>query len=247
MKRILKLITTTCLALCLIFSICGRAYADYTYRSSDYVSVTKNKSYNKDGKYWMSFNLKCTTLTSSTVAFSAKLLNSSGKAVITWKAKEFSGGHSETLNFGTDFSKLSSGSYTFILTAALTYNSMSSTSKPSWNWKYTITHKSSSTVSFKGYEKVLNDEGEEQHKFTIGCKNAKGKTVILRIFDSNGQMVTLIEGPTLKSNDTSVWFKWNGYMDIGSGYKCTSGEYTVQAYFHGQKEVIEKTYNLRIH
>ncbi len=247
MKRILKLITTTCLALCLIFSFCGRAYADYTYPASDYVSVTKNKSYNKDGKYWMSFNLKCTTLSSSTVAFSAKLLNSSGKAVVTWNAKEFSGGQSETRSFGTNFSKLPSGSYTFVLTAALTYNSMSSTSKPSWNWKYTITHKSSSTLSFKGYEKILNDEGEEQHKFTIGSTKAKGKKVVLRIFDSDGGLVTLIEGPTLKNDDASTWFKWDGWSDIGGGYKCTPGKYTVQAYFQGQKEVIEKTYDLKIH
>lgn len=214
--------------------------------ASDFVSVSKNKSYNKDGKFWMSFNLQNVAASGSTVHFSAKVQNASGKTVFTWNGKTYGSGEGGTRNFGANYAKMPSGTYTFTLTAAAEHNAISNADKPKWTWKYNINHTAPSGLSFKSYEQTLNDSGAQRHKFTISSTGAKGRSIVIRILDSSGMLVWLKEGPEIKTDSSSTWFKWDGWSDIGSGYKCTSGEYTVHAYFSGDSNVIEKTYNLKI-
>lgn len=239
MKRAFKLVTTVCLSLCLIFSFGGQANALNTADVG--IEFAKNKSFNKDGKLYLSFTISGAR--ESPVAISAEVLNPSGKRVLKWKETEVGVLNKVTRNFGADYGNLPSGTYAFILTMRTTWTNHT------FQWKGNINNKSTkySALSFKSCEKVLDSNGRERHKFTINSIGGKGRTVAIRIFDSDGNMVTLIPSKELKSDNTDIWFKWNGYSDIGSGYKCSSGKYVVQAYFQGEEKVIEKEYNLRIY
>lgn len=238
MNQISKLTISICLAFCLIFTVCGQAQA---ITSSDLgIKLIKNKSYNKDGKFYMNFTITGASQSPSLVK--ADLYNSSGKKILYWDEYEVGVSSTVNRNYGANYSNLPSDVYTLVLSMKTTWDDHNFT------WKYNINHKSNkyAALSFKDYEKVLNSEGRELHKFRVNAIGGQGKKICLRIFDSNGSLVNLIEGPVMKSDNSNISFKWSGDSDIGGGYRCSSGKYTVQAYFQGEQKVIEKVYDLRI-
>lgn len=242
-KKFLKYIMSPLLVLLVMVQATVFVYAT---SSTEYMAVEIVAPYYKDGKLWMPRDLRRTTLSSSTIAFSAKLVNASGKVVGTWKEQEVTSQWTRR-NYNISTAGLASGTYTFHLIGKVTYNAYSDTNHPSWVWKQAINHKSSGSLTLKGYEKQLNDSGKEVHTFTVGYTGGVGKSVVMRIFDSQGNLVTLIQGNQIKAESGNRIFKWDGYSDIGSGYKCKPGKYTVQVYYSGHKEVVEKTYDLKIH
>ena len=238
MKLAMKFFTSICLAVILLFTLGGQAFA---VKSSDVgIKVVKNQSFTEKGLFYMSFTLTGASNTPTMV--SAFVKNAGGQTALRWKDYELWTGKTEKRNFPGNYSKLPTGKYTFVLQMKTVWSP-----NYTFQWKYDINHKQTiSALTFKGYEKMLAKNGLELHKFTINSIGSNGKRVVLRIFDSKGNLVWLQEGPVLKHDNSNTWFKWNGWSDIGGGYKCSSGKYTVQAYFQGGEKIVEKVYDLKI-
>lgn len=237
-KKIVAYILASLMAFSIMLPMPMTAYA---YTSSDFMKVSGYKSFKKDGKLWMSFNLENTNAVWSTdVEFSAKVVNSAGKTMFTWKPSKAKSNGGSRRDFAADYSKLPAGKYTFILHGQTTRDATKA-----WDWKYTINHNGPLKFAFKSCEKIRID-GQELHKFTLSQNGGKGNTMIFRIFDSKGGLITSMS-KKLSSNEGTVWFNWDGNCDIGGGYRCKSGKYTVQVYFSDDPTVIEKEYDLKIH
>jgi hypothetical protein len=208
-------------------------------KSSDYVSVTRRDSYNKNGNYYMVFYLS--SYTSKPLYVWGKSFNSAGKAVFTSNLLTLDAYSSGvTWSWGENYIALPAGKYTFKF-----YVSLSKTKFDGWYWSYTITVPEKPTFSYKSYEKVLID-GKLTNKFNIQCTNMKGQKLTLKIYDPYGDLVHLSEGPARKTNNEVGWFSWSGYNTVGERYRCPSGEYTLIITATGSSKVVEKTVNLKI-
>lgn len=198
--------------------------------AASFISMTKNDSFNKEGKYYMSFNLKNIDA-NRTMGFYAKLVDSSGKLIWDWKKKEYQPGVGGKQNYSANYSTLPAGTYTFLLYCYVANGELSMWYAPEAHWKYTITT-NGGAISFKDIDLVLNTDGSESYKFDISCINIKDKALTLQIFDESGNKVYSNTGSGRKTANEVGWFKWNGWPD-NNGLKCSSGLYTVKVSFPG--------------
>lgn len=212
-----------------------------TQSSSDYVKVTKNDSYNNDGKYYMKFTIESLPKAEAGLTISTKLLNSSGKQVDYWKTQWLNTGETNWWAFGSDYSQLPYGTYTFELTigaSTLDYGNLY------WTWRYSINNNApEASFSYKSYEAYYDDKGRYMHKISIQTKNMKGQKLYIKVYDEDGYLVHSNDGIERKTNDEVGWFSWDGYTN---GEKNPSGDYTFVITSSANKKVVEKTLNLKI-
>ena len=227
--------------LCMAMTFSSGLAIPVSAASTDYIIVTKNDSYNKDNKFWMSFNFQ--NLGVYEMIVKAKVLNSSGKEVISWKDYRLDFNESTTRSFGYDYNGMPTGKYTFVLNCV-------NLAGTGWNWKYTINHKNTPSISFKSHETYYDANGYYIHKFNIQCTNLKSQKLTIKIYDSEGNFIYNYTGNERKTNNEVGWFTWSGYIQTKSSSgetiitKYPSGEYTVVV--TGGGKTIEKTYNLKL-
>lgn len=213
--------------------------------SDDYVKLSKVKSYNENGLYYMVFKVKnCTS--DQDIYCSAKLINSAGKETATWNGFSIGAGKSKQISFNADYTQFPSGKYSFrvYVTTSKEYftnRTISGYEPYSWYWSYTINN-NSSKISIKSVTTVIGSDGIEKPRFNIQCTNIKGKALTLEIYDSDGDLVYKDTGPKRKTNNEVGWFTWDGWPSEG-GLRCESGKFTVKVYYSGGTP-IQKSYNL---
>lgn len=224
-KRLMSFLISLTMALSVVTSVATPVSA---MSSSDVATVTRNDSFKKDDKFYMSFNIK--NVNYDPIFYGAKLYNASGKVVFTWKEAFLAPGESIKRDYGADYANLPTGTYTFRIYVGGFYY-----------WNYKINHTNKSSISFKSYETYYADNGYYKHKFNIQCTGMKGTALTIKIYDAYGDFVYQYEGPKRKTNNEVGWFTWSGYQD---GVKLPSGEYTVIV--TGGGKTIQKTYKLNI-
>lgn len=212
--------------------------------SSEYVKVTKNDSFSKDGKYYMSFTIENLQKPvdigglniGEQLLVDVSITNSAGKRITSWNTLSITAGQKKSYNFGTDYSSLPSGTYILTLKVSAILAS------ESWKWTYKINHKApEASMSFKSYETYFDDNSNYMHKFKIQCCNMKGKELTFKAYNAKGDLVCTIPGVKRASNNETAWFAWNGY---NNGVKLASGNYTIV--ITGGGKTIRKTYKLEI-
>lgn len=207
--------------------------------SSSYVLVTKNNSFNKNGKFHMSFTTKNLDYSVPLIVW-AKVFNSSGKEVFGWGTKEYASGVVATRNYGADYNVLPSGKYTFKLFCSMGYGGVG------WNWAYTINHTKNESFNVTGFGKE-NVDGKLRYKWNIQCINLKGQKLTIKIFDSADNLVYQSTGPARGTHNETGWFTWSGTRNVGSSNKkCPSGTYLVQFTATSSNKVVEKEYKLNL-
>lgn len=167
-------------------------FSAFAADSSDYVEITKNDSFTKDGKFNMSFTIENLQkpvdigglLIGEVLLIDARVVNSAGKKVQSWSRLSLDAGKKGTWNFGTDFSELPSGQYTFKLAVSAIL------AEEDWEWAYGITHKlPESSVSYQSYETYYDQDGRYMHKVSLHCKNMKGHRLFCKIYNEDGDLM----------------------------------------------------------
>lgn len=206
--------------------------------SDSWISVQKQDSYTKNGKFYMPFRIKIGyTPDQAVVTFTARLLNSDGKEVLIWnKGTSFSASSEQVHSWYADYSKLPSGKYTFQLIASDSYFD-------TFRWNYTINH-NTSKIAIKSFQTITDTQGNQRMKLNIQCTNIKGKALTYQVFNSSGKEIYKYTGKQRKTNNEVGWWAWNYYPSDG-GLKCTSGKYTIKVSAPGVTP-IQKTYDLKI-
>jgi hypothetical protein len=210
--------------------------------------VVKNDSYNKDGKYYLGFQITggCPPGAYSGSAVntsSAKLVNAAGKTVFSWGEYEFAAGKTITRNYGADYSKLAAGTYTLQLTVrtkgwtdySYQYGGYGTQYNYGFTWSYTINHKKSASLSLESTESVYMDGGYE-NKFVFRHSGVKGKSIHIEIYEAElGAMCYKADSSKPVSYDSGTYyFTWDGYPK-GGGIRRSSGEYIVKYWYDGGK------------
>jgi flagellar hook assembly protein FlgD len=255
MKRITKFLLA--LALAVITASASAMPASAVYASECGLKVVKNKSYNEDGKFYMSFAItggKPAGCAIGETYASVKVLNSSGKSVLTWKESKISSGSTVTKNYGYDWdNNLPRGTYTFQLVLrvegwsdTMYYNGSTSSYGTkynySFNYNYTITHTQPAVVSLKSVENIMRDDGSYANKFVFSHSGAKGQVLNMEIYDQWGTKVYSARGSSPISYTSGTYsFQWGGYPS-GGGVQCDSGEYTVKYWLDGKNAKQAKHY-----
>jgi len=221
--------------------------------SSDYMTVSRNKSFNKDGKHWTSYNVKnidsyCgLRVIGEYLSPSGKVLKSFTNYVDTGKSVKF--------DYPMSFSGLASGTYTFKLKinpvhpSLYNFDYLPGKGDVTYVWKNNITHKAPvASVEYKSYETYYNDKGKLMHKVNITCKNMKGQRLYCKVYDSEGYEVYTwgTETPKRKSNDEVGYFAWSGVASDADGTLMPSGNYTFVISNSANNKVIQKTIWLNI-
>jgi hypothetical protein len=210
--------------------------------AGDYMGVTRNKSYNKNGKFYASYTVE--NRSSDYLTIIGQYLNSSGKVLMEFDPVYlYSSGESDTWNFGMDFSGKQSGTYTFKLTVYVgnTFNGIS------WYWTNKITHEApKASISYKSYETYYDSNGVLMHKINITCKNMKGQRMYCKVYDENGYLMNDwgSNTPVRKTNNEVGTFSWSG--NWYSGETEPSGNYTFVISNSANNTVITKTLWLNI-
>ena len=216
-------------------------------KASDFVSVQKKDAYTKNGFFYLPYTIKSVSPTAD-IKVTAKLVNSSGKVLTTYKGFEMGPGKSKDWAFGYNYSSQPSGKYTLVMHIA------------NWNWNYgeleaydwtrTVTHKAATpSVSYKSYEAYYDKNGRLMHKVNITCKNMKGQKLYCKVIDSEGHVMYDwgTDTPARKTNNETGYFAWSGTTDI-NGYSAPrpSGNYTFIISNSANNKVIQKTLWLNI-
>ncbi len=239
MKSISKTLLFILVLLMLVSTTTHTGYAN----SSDYIKITKNDSFTKNGQYNLSFTFKNVSK-ESTIKVTAQLLNPSGGVVWNYNGFEFKSGQTQPWKFGYNYSTLPSGTYTLKVHASdwnYAYGEVQG-----WTWSYGINHKAPDpSFAYKSYEIYYDKAGKLMHKINIQCKNMKGKRLYCKVYDAEGYLVADwgTDTPVRKTNNETGFFAWNGYTN---GQKNPSGEYTFIITSSANKKVLEKTLNLKI-
>lgn len=252
MKRVLCIILSAALAAGIAVML---GTAGHAITSSDCgIKVVKNKSYNENGKFYMSFNItggraSGTASGSGQNYASAKLYNSSGKCVVTWSEDEFGEGKNIKRSYGYNYNaNLPSGTYTFKLTVKATgwtdyfagtgyYGTKYSNT---FVWSYSINHKQASSVSMKSVE-LMSNNGSYFNKITFSHSGAKGKVIHMEIYDQWDNRVYKTSGKPISYTSGTYYFNWNGFPS-GGGVQCSSGEYTIKYWLNGGSAKQSKYY-----
>jgi hypothetical protein len=207
--------------------------------STSYVTVTKNKSFNENGKFYMKFTIKNLSDSVPLVVW-AQLINSAGKEVVGWGSKQYAASTVTTRSYGADYNALPSGKYTFKLFCSMGYGGVG------WQWSYTINHTRNESFNVTSFGKE-NVEGKLRYRWNLQCINLKGQKVTIKIFDSADNLVYQATGPARSTHNETGWFTWSGTRNVGSSNKkCTSGTYLVQFTATSSNKVVEKEYKLNL-
>ncbi|NLT13079.1 MAG: hypothetical protein GXY05_01905 [Clostridiales bacterium] len=212
--------------------------------AEDYVSVHKNDSFSKDGKYYISYTAENLTFGKSMYTW-ATLCDAKGKQVASWSKKSYyASDGAATRNLGYDYSTLPDGTYTFKFYVQVGED-MGLYDR--WYWSVKYTNKRNESFSIESYEK-WNDNGTMRHKWNVQCTNMRGLKLTMKVYDSAGRLVFSITGPARKTNDEVGFCSWTGYRYEGDTRKekCKSGTYLVQITASGSKKVVEEEYKLNM-
>lgn len=211
-------------------------------KASDHgLSVRKNDSYNKDGKFYMSFTINTGKLSGAdktSTKIKVEVLNSRGKKVISWTEKPMNSNKKIKRNYGYDWnSKLPSGSYTMKVTCTLNgrvYDGVRHNSKTaSYSWTYKINHRAPSRIWFSSAAVSKLNNGNYGNKITLGHSGAKGKFVNLEIYNQRGKLVFVTKSSKpIGSDKGTYFFTWNGFPK-GGGPLCNSGNYKLKFWITG--------------
>jgi hypothetical protein len=216
--------------------------------AAPYLTVKQNDSFNKDGKYYMSFTIDNYQEIVYIGGFrygekagvDASVINSSDKQVQSWKRAYAMSGERNKWDFGIDFSPLPSGKYKFVMKITVIDDIDIYTFTWSYNLNYT---KPTPSFSYKSYETYYDKDGRYMHKINIQTKNMKGHKLYIKVYDGDGYLVHSNNGIERKTNDEIGWFAWDGYTN---GKKNPSGEYLFVITNSANNKVVEKTLNLKI-
>ena len=242
---------TTALIICLILTALIVPLAAVTVsaeNASDYgISVTKDKTYNKDGKFWYSVNLSADTYM---VTYTVKLLNSKGGQVAKWPS-EYTvipdwdkpvSKKTVARAYGYDFSGLPTDKYTLRVTGTaavgVTWDwelDVGVVIKKSYYFDFAIDHKQPelpAKISLQSEKSATFDDGTTGHVFTFKQENGKGKKITYEIYDSYGWKIFSKTSGVLSYTSGTNRMTWNYYPTDG-GLKVGAGKYTIKYWITG--------------
>jgi flagellar hook assembly protein FlgD len=267
MKELCKKIWIFSMSLILAFSLVMSFQipvmaSDGSDGSENFVTVSPNGDFDKDGKYHVRFKLSNITdksvdphynrQISQDIYFSAKVVSYGcdydRETIFTWKEYTYKPGESKNLDFAADYRTLPSKRYRFTLTARtfLPYSLPDGTCNSlEWNWNYTIHLDHDSSISFKSLENIVNSKGVKQQKFSFQYTNLKGRELTYKIYNSNGKPVYLGKKLKLSHDNGIVSFYWSGRANVGSKKKCESGQYTIYVFYGRHCSPIKKTFKFQ--
>lgn len=225
MKRFLTVI----LALVFVVALAVPAYAsNLPEHLGTYVKY--NKSYIKDGKFYMKFNMKSDYNSIIRVG----LYNSRGEKVFGWKDYNLKAKSNIDLSYGTNYINFPSDTYTMKVTAII--------KEATGSWHYKINHTQPAYVKLNSYKQVYSDDGNYYTKFVFSHNKCKGKVITYELYNANGKRVYQTASSKGMSSDKGTYFfNWNGYPSNG-GLRCKSGYYTVKYWFGGGTPKQTKVY-----
>lgn len=235
-----KRLPVVVLMLALLFSAITGVIPSVSALGTEYaesVSLTKNESYTKNGKFYMRFTIRELTDYYG-LRVTPILYNSAGKQITKWNMEYIPAGEVKGFGFGRDYSSLPSGVYTMKLTVDNTVNA--------WIWSYKIKHTAPArTAAYKSYETYYDKNGKYYHKVNIQCKNLKGYKLYCEIYNEYGELMYDwgTDTPSRKTNNEVGYFAWSGYVE---GVKQPSGNYTFIITNSADNRVVEKTLKLTI-
>ena len=255
MKRLTRTLLAMVLAGTFLFAMRMPGHA--VYASECGLKVVKNSSYSKDGKYYMSFAItggKPAGCAIGETYASVKVLNSSGKTVLTWSESKISSGSTVTKNYGYDWNNnLPSGAYTFQLVLrvegwsdTMYYNGSTSgygtKYNYSFNYNFNLNHTQPAAISLKSVNNIMRDDGSYANKFVFSHSGAKGQVLNMEIYDQWGTKVYSAKGGSpISYTSGTYFFTWGGYPS-GGGVQCDSGEYTIKYWLGGKNAKQTKHY-----
>jgi hypothetical protein len=209
--------------------------------SSDYMKVTRNKSYNKNGMHYTSYDVK--NITDYYLTVIGQYLNSSGKVLKTFSPNTINVGETGSWSYGMDFSNLPGGTYTFKLTVYIGHENHGN----GWYWTNNINHSvPAPSISYNSYEMYYDSKGVLMHKVNINCKNMKGQRLYCKVYDQDGYLMYDWgnDTPARKTNNEVGYFGWSGGWYNGGIQP--SGYYTFVISNSANNTVISKTLWLTI-
>lgn len=240
MKKLVRIVS---FFLILMMTVSVMPLTTLAEASGDF-NLTKNKSYSKNGSYYLSFTVKSYN-SSPKLAVTAQLLNPSGGVVHSYDGFSLKPGASQTWSFGYNYSTLPSGTYTLKLTIR-DYDNPMDPFASQWSSSYNIKNTAPApSFSYKSYETFYSKSGYLMHKINIQCKNMKGQRLYCKLYDSDGNLVLDWgkDTPVRKTSNETGFFSWGGYQD---GQKYPSGDYTFVVTSSADKKVVQKTLRLNI-
>lgn len=231
MTKLFKTISMLLLSMLIITSLAMPAFA---ITSSDCgLKLVQNKSYTKDGKFYMSYTIttgRPPNTAEAVTKIKASLVNSSGKTIFTWDEKTFEEYKTITRNYSADYSKLPSGTYTMYVTCTVSgreYGGYSWTDY-AFRWSSKINHTQTAVINLKSVDNVANDDGSYSNKITFSHSGAKGKKISFEIYNTDGKVVYKTSGSNpISNNSGTYYFMWSGYPSNG-GLKCASDDYIIK-------------------
>lgn len=250
MKR--NRITLAFLTCFLVFLFVGMyaqpVYAAKLTAKSAGITVSKpTRSYDSEtGKYSMKITLK--NQGEYQVGIMAYLYDAEGEQLMRWSNKGtcyyVSSDEEKTLKFGADYSKYKSSSYTFVYKVKVFsfYNPNKNVYEDTvFTWKWTITSEESCPgMKFKKQTLQNLDDGRIVTRINFYCKNMKGQTVNIYVYDENGDIAFKCGGKNKrKSNSENAWFTWSGEE---GGQQYQDGYYTVKVVSSGGQSIKKKFY-----
>lgn len=249
MKR--NRITSALLTCFLVFLLAGMyeqpVYAVKPSEVGFSVSDPTRSYDNKTGQFGMKITLKNQSYKEMNIT--VYLYNADGKCVTKWN----NGGngysvdeHEElTKNFIADYTKFPSSSYTFLYQVKVYsyYNEKKREYEDLYfKWKWTITKEEACgpSISFKKATLHTRDNGSVVPRINYNCRNIKGQTLNIYIYDEYDDLVYEIKAKERPSNNENNWFSWNGKDDGDQQYP--DGNYTVKIVSSGGVSVSKKFY-----
>ncbi|MBP5332479.1 MAG: hypothetical protein J6Y89_11585 [Lachnospiraceae bacterium] len=236
MKRVVSFVIVICLALGITaFSIPEQAEASTWQTPIGTVTVTHLESDYYNGKYRFRVKFgydksdykddpKCGLYITN-----IKLVNSSGKSVLTWNGMRIltKQGGTYTQGFLVDFTKLPSDTYKLCYTVNPDYCLNSSKS-----FSISVKH-SAGKISYNSSKYTYSTDGTKLLKVVVDVKMLKGYTTKFEVYDSSGRQIESLTGKTkISSNDTTFWWTWN--MKDKNDLLIKKGSYTVKISCNGK-------------
>lgn len=230
MKKWLKFIIALVLSVFIFTSTAAQA----PIKASECgLKVYENKSYTKDGKFYMSYEIttgRPPKAEKSVTLMKASLVNSSGKTIFTWDEKEFPEYKTFTRNYGADYSKLPSGTYTMYLTCTIRAWSDGGYIQTDYPFRFSskINHTQTPIIKLKSVQSVANDDGTYGTKITFSHTAAKGKKISFEIYNTDRKLVFKTSSSKPMTSDSGTYnFIWSGYP-TGGGLKLPSDDYIIK-------------------
>ncbi len=237
LKKALACLLTFCLALGIVgFITPVRAMAASSFENGlGKITFSNLDGTFKDGKYRFNISVKYdkkynTSDTRYNIRISnVRLEDSSGKTVKIWKDWEGLGkGGSTTVWFALDFSKLSSGKYTFKYFV----------NADSWDKGYgqggsTAVNHSQGSITYSSCKYVYDTTGNKKLEAKFNVKGLKGYVPKVQIYNANGKLIrTFPKCGKISSDDKLLTCTWGLANDEGT--TVSAGSYTMKVTINGK-------------